>query len=96
MDICCNDEYCNLEKYVESIISCVEEDGLSGFVEYSCQFLIGNFLLGVRYEYVIFDYYKDGVYMDEQSCMYGNWFFNFFFLRKLGFVWIQLSYIVKM
>ncbi len=50
------------------------EYGLSGFAEYSRQFPIGNLSLGVRYEHVTFDYYKDGVHMDEQSRMYGNWF----------------------
>ena len=47
-----NDEYRNPEKYVESTISRVEEDGLSGFAEYSRQFPIGNLSLGVRYEHV--------------------------------------------
>lgn len=74
-----NDEYRNPEKYVESTISRVEEYGLSGFAEYSRQFPIGNLSLGVRYEHVTFDYYKDGVHMDEQSRMYGNWFPNLSF-----------------
>ena len=77
-----NDEYRNPEKYVESTISRVEEDGLSGFAEYSRQFPIGNLSLGVRYEHVTFDYYKDGVHMDEQSRMYGNWFPNLSFSRN--------------
>lgn len=90
-----NDEYRNPEKYVESTISRVEEDGLSGFAEYSRQFPIGNLSLGVRYEHVTFDYYKDGVHMDEQSRMYGNWFPNLSFSRKLGSVRTQLSYTAK-
>lgn len=90
-----NDEYRNPEKYVESTISRVEEYGLSGFAEYSRQFPIGNLSLGVRYEHVTFDYYKDGVHMDEQSRMYGNWFPNLSFSRKLGSVRTQLSYTAK-
>ena len=56
---------------------------------------LGNLSLGVRYEHVTFDYYKDGVHMDEQSRMYGNWFPNLSFSRKLGSVRAQLSYTAK-
>lgn len=37
----------------------------------------------------------DGVHMDEQSRMYGNWFPNLSFSRKLGSVRAQLSYTAK-
>ena len=90
-----NDEYRNPEEYVESMASRVEEDGLSGFVEYSRQFPAGNFSLGVRYEHVTFDYYKDDVRRDEQSRMYGNWFPHISFSGKLGPVRAQLSYTAK-
>ena len=59
-----NDEYRNPEKYVESTISRVEEDGLSGFAEYSRQFPIGNLSLGGRYEHGTVEYYKYVVIFD--------------------------------
>ena len=91
-----NDEYRNPEKYVESTISRVEEDGLSGFAEYSRQFPIGNLSLGVRYEHVNFLIIIRMVctWMNRAVCMETG-FLIFLFSRKLGSVRTQLSYTAK-
>lgn len=89
------DDYENKESYTPTTYSKLKETNKNAFVEYSHSFPIGQMALGMRYENVIFDYYEDGVYIDEQSRRFDNWFPSLAFSTKVKNVAIQLSYTAK-
>lgn len=69
------------------------EEGLTtAFVEYGRQFGLVAAQVGLRYEYVDFDYYEDGVRKPEQSKTYGDLFPSVAFSAMLGKVGLQLGY----
>ena len=69
------------------------EEGLAtAFVEYGRQFGPMAAQVGLRYEYVDFDYYEDGVRKPEQSKAYGDWFPSVALSAMLGKVGFQLGY----
>ena len=69
------------------------EEGLAtAFVEYARQLGPLSAQLGLRYEYVDFDYYEDGKRMAEQSKAYGDWFPSVALSATLGKVGLQLGY----
>lgn len=90
-----NDNYLNEENYVTASISKVQESNVNGFAEYNRQFKIGDFSVGARYEYVVFDYFMDNVHIDGQSRKYGNWYPHISFSTKIGNVQAQWSYTAK-
>ena len=73
----------------------LKEQTYSPFVEYGCLTPLGQLSAGVRYEYVKFDYYANGVYQPSQSRTYHNVFPYFSWGTQLGKVMMQLSYSVK-
>ncbi len=90
-----NDEYRNAESYIPTTLSLVKEKNWSGFVEYRKNFPVGTLGVGLRYEFVDFDYYEDNVFREGQSREYGRWFPTASFSTKIGPVQTMLSYAVK-
>lgn len=89
------DNYLNIENYVPSSNSKMNEMNITAFAEYSRTISIGDFMLGVRYERIKFDYYKDDLHIDEQSRSYNNIYPNVSFNTRIGKVNTQISYTVK-
>ncbi|MDO4164973.1 MAG: outer membrane beta-barrel family protein [Bacteroides sp.] len=89
------DEYSNNEGYIENTSSRTEEDGISGFAEYSRQSSLGNFTIGLRYEHTEFKYSEDNKTVEAQSRTYNNLFPAFSYLIRIGAVRTLLSYTVK-
>lgn len=73
----------------------LEEQTASPFLQYSHPTPIGNLSVGVRYEYVKFKYYNDGIYQPDQSRSFKNFFPSFSYDGKIGKVAFQLSYSAK-
>lgn len=90
-----NDDYLNEENYVPTSYSKIEELNATGYAEYNRSFPWGDWLLGLRYEHVKFDYYEDGKHIDGQSRTFDNFFPNISFSTQLGKVQTQLSYTAK-
>ncbi len=65
------------------------------FLEYGHKTPVGQLSAGLRYEYVRFRYYNDGVYQPEQSRTYSNLYPNASLATQIGNVGLQLSYSVK-
>ncbi len=65
------------------------------FLEYGHKTPVGQLSAGLRYEYVRFRYYNDGVYQPEQSRTYSNLYPNVSLATQIGNVDMQLSYSVK-
>ena len=61
------DNYLNVENYVPSSNSKMNEMNITAFAEYSRSISIGDFILGARYEQIKFDYYKDDLHIDDQE-----------------------------
>lgn len=89
------DNYVNFQEVVPSSYSRLKENYLSTFIEYSRRFRYGILKAGLRYEYVNFKYFDDGVYKPEQSRKYNQFFPNVSFTTELGKVGLQLSYVSK-
>lgn len=89
------DNYVNFLEVVPSSYSRLKENYLSTFMEYSRRFRYGILKAGLRYEYVNFNYFDDGVYKPEQSRKYNQFFPNASFTTGLGKVGLQLSYVSK-
>lgn len=68
------DDYVNPEGYVPTSFSKLKEQNISPFLEYSRNTPIGQLSVGGRYEWVNFDYYEDGKYMEGQSRNFSNFF----------------------
>lgn len=91
-----NDDYeVNRTDILSNSYSKLEELTASPFVQYSRPTPIGNITAGVRYEYVRFKYYNDGIYQPEQSRSFRNFFPSVSYSTKIGRVMAQLSYSVK-
>ena len=89
------DNYLNVENYVPSSNSKMNEMNITAFAEYSRSISIGDFILGARYEQIKFDYYKDDLHIDDQSRSYDNIYPNVSFNTRIGKVKTQISYTVK-
>lgn len=89
------DDYINLEGYVPTSFSKLKEQNISPFLEYNRDTPIGQLSVGTRYEWVNFDYYEDGKYMDGQSRSFGNFFPSISLGSEIGKVQLQLAYSAK-
>lgn len=89
------DNYINYQDVVPSSYSRLKENYLSTFMEYNRKFRYGILKAGLRYEYVDFRYFDDGVYVPEQSRKYNQLFPNASFTTKLGKIGLQFSYVSK-
>lgn len=65
------------------------------FLEYGHKTPVGQLSAGLRYEYVRFRYYNDGIWQPEQSRTYSNLYPNASLATQIGNVDLQLSYSVK-
>lgn len=90
-----NDDYINPEGYVDTSISKLNEIHINPFVEYKRKTLLGNLSIGLRYEYVDFNYYKSNQYISEQSRNFGNFFPNISLANSIKEFQYSLSYTVK-
>lgn len=70
----------------------IKEGLIAGFAEYERSFGPVNVQGGLRLENVGFDYYQGGVFQEEQSKKYTNWFPALSLTLPLGPVETQLSY----
>lgn len=89
------DDYVNPEGYVPTSFSELKEQNISPFLEYSRNTPIGQLSVGGRYEWVNFDYYEDGKYMEGQSRNFSNFFPSVSLGSEIGGVQLQLSYAAK-
>lgn len=67
-------EYQNREQYVASSLTEMNENHTAGFVEYSLPVGDWTYEAGARYEYVSSRYYDSGIYREDASRDYGDWF----------------------
>lgn len=89
------DDYENKEDYTPTSYSKLKETNKNAFVEYAHSFPIGQLAVGLRYENVVFDYYENDKYIDEQSRKFDNCFPSLAFSTKIKNIAMQLSYTAK-
>lgn len=70
----------------------VDESNIAAFVEFARQFGRFNVSVGLRYEYVKFDYYEMGEHRDGQSKTYNNLFPSLNVATQIGKVRMGLNY----
>lgn len=87
-----DDDYVNPEQYVPTSFSTLKEERIAPFVEYSHSLPFGTITAGMRYEHVQFDYYDDGVHMDDQSKSFNNLFPNLSLQAQAGKVGLAFNY----
>lgn len=90
-----NDDYIQPENYVPTSFAKLEESNIAPFMEYSRETPIGQLSAGLRYEWVKFDYFENGLHIDEQSRNFGNFFPSLSFATQIDQVQLQLSYAAK-
>lgn len=85
----------NAQQIFDNTKTEIKEHNLACFAEYAIPF--GNFRMraGLRYEYVVSDYYSKGKWQDEPSCKYSDWFPNLSLAWSKGEWQVQLGYNVK-
>ena len=88
-----NDDYVNPQNIVPTSFARLEEQRTSPFAQYKRMVNgLGQFTLGLRYEWVNFDYYKNGQHQDGQSRRFSNLFPSLSWAFKVGGVQAQLAY----
>lgn len=87
-----NDDYINPEGYVDTSLSKLNEIHINPFVEYKRKTVLGNLSIGLRYEYVDFNYYESNQYISEQSRNFGNFFPNISLANSINEFQYSLSY----
>lgn len=90
-----NDDYINKEGYLTSTSSLLKDQGTAVFAEYMRQIPIGMLRTGIRYEHAMFDYYRNGIYLDQQSRSFDNIFPSISLLTKIGNVQAMIGYDAK-
>lgn len=100
-------EYSNIERTSLYMIEAVSDDlpsnsddkikesNVSAFTSYMMNFGKSQLDAGLRYEYVVSDYYNKNVYMSEQSKSYSNFFPYVAFSFPLKNTAVNLNYNVK-
>lgn len=73
----------------------IKESNVSAFASYMMNFGKSQFDAGLRYEYVVSDYYNKNVYVPEQSKSYRNLFPHVAYCFPIKSTSINLSYNVK-
>lgn len=90
-----HDDYINPEQYVPTSFAKLSESHMAPFAEYSRQISSFQVTAGLRYEWVNFDYYENGVRLDEQSRSFGNVFPSVSVGTQIGKVQLQMGYTAK-
>ena len=88
-------DYVNLENFIPTSHSKIDEINTTGFAEYNHSFPWGNWIVGLRYEHVKFDYYENNKHSNDQSREFNNLFPNISFSTSINSIQAQLSYTAK-
>ena len=82
----------NLENIIPESDTEMEEKNIAGFAEYELQLGLWHLNAGLRYEHVAADYTSFGVWQEEPSRTYNDWFPNVSAAWQKGKWGAQLSY----
>lgn len=88
-------DYSLTEGYVDASSTVLKESNIAGFAQYEAAFGPWNLNAGVRYEYVTTDYYSKGIWEEEPSKRYGDWFPNVGISWQKNQLGWQLNYTLK-
>ena len=91
----CDDYTIDGTTVISDTYSTLKETQIAPFAEYERNSPIGQMNIGVRYEYVDFKYYNDGILEADQSRSFSNLFPYFSLATKIGNTMLNLSYTVK-
>lgn len=87
------DDYINQEKIIPSSYSKFNESNIAPFIGYNCQIADKIALsMGLRYERVQYDYYRNGKHADDQSRIFRNLFPNISISAPIGKVQTSIGY----
>lgn len=90
-----SDNYWNQNKQSAYSLTNIRENTTSAFVDYAYPFKTFMFNIGMRYEYLAFDYYEHRIKQQDQSRSFSNFFPSASLSGMLGKVQLQLSYSAK-
>lgn len=90
-----NDDYINPEQYVPTSFAKLKEWHLAPFAEYIQQISQFQIIAGLRYEWVNFDYYENGIHLDQQSRSFGNLFPSLSIGTQISNLQLQLAYTAR-
>ena len=90
-----NDDYINPQQYVPTSFAELKEVHAASFLDYARQLAFGRLRAGLRYEWVDFDYYENGMRLSAQSRSFGNLFPYLSFGTQIGKVKLQLGYAAR-
>ena len=88
-------EYSSTKTEIPSSKAKITENTFSGFAEYALPFKFAQFVAGVRYEHVDFEYTNECTPKDNINRVHNNWFPSFNASTKLGPVGVNLGYTTK-
>jgi len=88
-------DYQNQENYVTASQTNIEESNLAGFAEIEMPWGNFSFDVGLRLEHIKADYYSFGVWQQEPSRRYTDWFPNLSVSWQKGLWGVQFSYVNK-
>lgn len=90
-----DDDYVNLEGYLPTNYTLLEDRSIAPFIQYSHPIAIGTVEAGIRYEHTSFDYYVNDNYMSEQSRTFDNLFPSLSMTATIGKVQGFAGYAAK-
>lgn len=85
----------NAQQIFDNTETKIKERNLAGFAEYAIPFGDFRARAGLRYEHVVSDYYSKGVWQDEPSRKYSDWFPSLSLSWSKGKWQAQLGYNAK-
>lgn len=88
-------EYSSTHVDIPSSKARITENTISGFAEYALPFTFAQFVAGIRYEHVDFEYTNECTPKDNINRVHNNWFPSFNASTKLGQVGVNLGYTTK-
>ncbi len=85
----------NVQNIFNSSKTKIKEQNIAGFIDYNI--LLGNIRLkaGMRFEHVLSNYYSNGIWQEDPSRKYNDWFPNFSLSWSKGKWQTQLGYNAK-
>lgn len=90
-----DNQYVSYNNFIPSSANRIKEQHATPFIAYSKDVYIGDLTVGLRYEYVKYDYFDDDAHQNNQNHTFHNIFPHASLTSRLGKLRLNLSYSAK-
>lgn len=89
------DQYISYYCDIPTSVNNRKEQHITPFIEFSRNIYIGKLTVGLRYEYVEYNYLADNIHIEEQSHSFRDWFPHISLSSRFGKMRLQIAYMAK-